>query len=102
MQSPARVWGADCLMPINVPYNVKLIDPQGNVVLTDLWLIQGSTYNIATASSVDSSPYNNPSLFSTPILATAGIILPNTFTVGDCLIVGISQQVDHTACATAG
>lgn len=102
LQSPPHVWGADCMMPLNLPYNVKLVDGNGNVVLTDLWLITGSTYNVATASSVDSSPYNNPSLFSTPIQATAGIVLPNTWTIGHCLVVGTGWVMDHAACATAG
>lgn len=102
MVSPPKIWGADCMLPLDLPYTVKLTDAQNNVVLTDQWLIQGSTYDVASASSVDPSPYSNPGLFTVPILADAGIILPNSFTIGDCLIVGINHQIDDQNCAGAG
>lgn len=53
LQGTPTIWGADCMAPIGgFPYNVKVTDPNGNTLMTDQWLILGSTYNVGSAISV--------------------------------------------------
>jgi hypothetical protein len=91
MVSAPHVWGADCMVPICLPYNVKIIDAQGNVILNDQWIIAGSTFNIGQAQSYTLSgcaatngmffgvPSGNPpaAVMLTPN-STQTVILPNS------------------------
>lgn len=49
--SPPAIWGADCLLPAAIPYKVVIRDTQGNVVVSDYWLIEGTTFDIGQAQS---------------------------------------------------
>jgi hypothetical protein len=50
------IWGDDCLNPSGDPYNVQIKDLNGNVLVTDQWLIQGSTFDVGTAVSALDNP----------------------------------------------
>ena len=56
--SPPNVWGADCLSPALIPYHVILRDTNGNQIVNDYWMIQGSTFNVGTAASAAPSGSN--------------------------------------------
>jgi hypothetical protein len=91
MTSAPKVWGADCLTPTCLPYNVKIQDPQGNIILNDQWIIGGTTFDIGQAQSYTLSgcaalnsgssgfgtPAQQPAVMLTPT-TTQTVILPNS------------------------
>jgi hypothetical protein len=52
LQSPPTIYGNDCMLPAGIYYNVKMTDTNGNVLMTDRWLITGSSIDIGTIVSV--------------------------------------------------
>lgn len=53
---PIFIYGSDCTQPVGVPYDVKAIDANGNVLFTDQWLITGATQDLGTVVSVQPGP----------------------------------------------
>src|SRR6185312_5071982 len=41
-----------CLQPNGIPYNVVVEDIYGNILYSDEWLIEGTTFNVGTAISI--------------------------------------------------
>lgn len=96
MSTAPKIWGADCMLPTGLPYNVRIVDAQGNQVMTDQWLIAGSTFNIGTAVTTSPSPYANPSVFTTPFVNTSYT------TVGDCLVIQAGGAIGAGTCGSGG
>src|ERR1035438_647442 len=50
--TPPTIYGNDCMLPAGIYYNIKETDTGGNVLMTDRWLITGSSIDIGTIISV--------------------------------------------------
>lgn len=57
--SPPTLVSSVCTIPIGVPYLVTAIDTNGNIVFTDQWLIDGTTFDVGRAVSSETSPVVN-------------------------------------------
>jgi hypothetical protein len=60
--SPPKVWGADCLFPVGIPYNVQTKDLQGNLIFNDQWMISGTTFDVGGSVSIFPPPVTSPVL----------------------------------------
>jgi hypothetical protein len=63
------VYGNDCLNPQGTYYNVRFVDNQGNVLMTDRWILVGSTADVGTIVSAIISG-------TTQTLGSNGVIIP--------------------------
>ncbi len=66
-----NVWGADCLEPVGIPYKVTIRDNNGNIIVADYWLIQGTVFDIGQAQSA--APSVPSWTQQTMVYPTAGI-----------------------------
>lgn len=57
--SPPTLVSSVCTIPIGVPYLVTAIDTNGNIIFTDQWLIDGTTFDVGRAVSSETSPVVN-------------------------------------------
>ena len=85
--SPPKVWGADCLQPGNIPYNITVQDIYGNTLYKDAWIIQGTTFDVGTAVSV-----YNPNI----TYGVTGITGPVKLATGPVSFTGAVSQVGNT------
>ena len=70
LSGSASVIGNDCLLPQGTYYNVKVIDSRANVLLSDHWLITGSSVNVGTIVSTVVSG-------TTTSLGSPGVVITN-------------------------
>lgn len=68
MQGSPTVYGNDCLLPQGTYYNVQFFDSSGNIVMTDRWVISGTSINVGTIVSVVISG-------TTAVLGQPGVVL---------------------------
>lgn len=79
MVSPPTLYGNDCMAPQGTYYNVQFIDPNGNQLLVDRWILTGASVNIGTIVSVNVSGTTGSIGFS-PFAGLATLSGSQTFT----------------------
>ncbi len=106
MQGTPKVWGADCLNPgqvpgnplSGIPYNVKFTDQSGNTLVTDQWIIAGTSFNVGTAASV----LHNTGVNYVAVPGAPGPNCANTSPPGQCNLTSIFTAPSILASSIGG
>jgi hypothetical protein len=108
MVSPPSIYGNDCLLPQGTYYNITFKDNNGNLLLTDRWIITGSSVDIGTIQSVvlsgTTGSLGGPGVIFTVPSGAQQITQPSTsvLSINNFTVTGIFNAPGGGQCTSSG